>query len=400
VPEIFVNAVNARLVFGIVNATQSVRVSVTGGGSAFARAGRTSVSIDVGRLRAVKWTIRSGTKLHRDELTIKRPRIIGAGAFTIPALPVALVYDPPQDPARSNSVVYTRTTSVGTTLGLTVRRGTSTTAPAVAPNFSEVGIFRQQLEASAAFADVTGNGKVGTALRTIAGIIGKATRNVTTASDGGSTSRRTYTFTESHSCATDTGVQHLGPGRGDRIAYLRNVRLVWVDNGVGTSVQVLGYESFECPSIDQLLSGVAGLDLATAATLVALDPFAGPSGAKALLAADPRFLGLPGIGLLPGLVQTATYQQQLLIENGRFETNTRVVTDDLGAGLLSIVGLAPSESKQVVSTASLSSVAESTESTTVTTALQARTLVAGVRTDLAVFYDRTFGTIAFQDPRP
>src|SRR6185436_2615740 len=128
------------LVFEIVNATQSVHVSARGGGSAFARAGQTSISINVGRLRTVKWTIRSGTKLHRDELTIKRPRIIGVGAFTIPALPVAVVYDPPQDPERSNSVVYTRTTSVGTTLGLTVRGGTSTTAPAVAPNFSESGI--------------------------------------------------------------------------------------------------------------------------------------------------------------------------------------------------------------------------------------------------------------------
>jgi hypothetical protein len=400
VPELSINAVNARLVFEIVNATQSVRVTATGGGSAFARAGATSVALNVGRLRTVKWTISSGGKAHRDELTIKRPRTIGAGAFTIPALPVAVVYDPPQDPAGSNSVVYTRTTSIGTTLGLTVRSATSTTAAAVSPTFSESGIFQQQLEASAAFADVTGNGTVGTVLRTIGRVLGKAKRNVTTSSDGSSTNRRTYTFTESHSCSTDTGVKHLGPGRGDRIAYLRNVRLVWLDNGFSTSLQVLGYDSFECPSIDQLRSGVAGLDPAAAAPLVALDPFAGPLGPKAPLSSDSRFIPLPGIGLLPGLVQTATYQQQLLVEHGRFETSTRIVSDDLGAGLLSVIGLAPSESKQVVSTLSVSSSAETSESTTVTTALTARTLVKGVRTELAVFYDRVFGTIAFQDPRP
>jgi hypothetical protein len=400
VPEIAINAVNARLVFEIVNATQSVRVSVRDGGSAFAPAGRTSLTIDVGRLRTVKWTITSGGKTHRDELTIKRPRIIGAGAFTIPALPVAVVYDPPQDPAGSNSVVYTRTTSTGTTLGLTVRSGTSTSAPAVSPTFSESGIFQQQLEASAAFAEATGNGTVGKALRAIAGVLGKAKRNVTTSSDGSSTNRRTYTFTESHTCSTDSGVKHLGPGRGDRIAYLRNVRLVWLDNGVGTSLQVLGYSSFECPSIDQLRSGVAGLEPAAAAPLIALDPFAGPLGPKAPLASDSRFIPLPGIGLLPGLVQTATYQQQLLVERGRFETNTRIVTDDHGAGLLSLIGMAPSESKQVVSTLAVSSEASSSESTTVTTTLTARTLVKGIRTELAVFYDRVFGTIAFQDPRP
>src|SRR3954453_10507847 len=104
VPQIFVNAVNSTLVFGIVHATQSVRVSVAGVGTAFARAGATSVSIDVGRLDGVRWTIRSGTKAHPDELKIDRPSVIGAGAFTIRALPVAVVYDSPQDPKHSNSV--------------------------------------------------------------------------------------------------------------------------------------------------------------------------------------------------------------------------------------------------------------------------------------------------------
>ncbi len=49
---------------------------------------------------------------------------------------------------------------------------------------------------------------------------------------------------------------------------------------------------------------------------------------------------------------------------------------------------------------SVSNTADTTESTAVSTALQARTLVDGVRTELAVFYDRVFGTIAFQDATP
>jgi len=400
VPQITINAVNARLVFSIFNSTRSVRLSVRERGSTTVPAGRTSIAIDVGRLRTVSWTLTSGTKVHRDELTIKRPKTIGAGAFTIPALPVAVVYDPPQDPERSNSVVYTRTTSIGTTIGLTVRRATSTTAPAVAPEFSEAGIFHQQLQAAAAFAELTGGSTAATALRKIDGVLGKATRNVTTSSESSTSTRRTYTFTESHSCATDADVPHLGPGHTDRIAYLRNVRLVWVDNGSRTFVQVLGFESFECPTIDQLRSGVAALDLAAAAPLIALDPFAGPLGPKAPLGTDTRFLPLAAIGLVPGAVHTATYQQQLLVEHSGVETSTRVVTDDLGAGLLSLVGLAPSESKQVVSTLAVSNVAGTSEATTVTTTLEARTLVAGIHTQLAVFYDRLFGTPAFQDPRP
>jgi hypothetical protein len=400
VPEVFVNAVNARLQFTILHSTQLVRVSVTGGGTAIASAGGASVTVDAGRLDDVRWTIRSGTKVYRDELIVKRPRIIGAGAFTIPALPVAVVYDPPQNPARNNSVVYTRTTSVGTTLGMTVRSGSSTSSSGVSPTFPEVGIFKSQLDASAAFANATGNSAVGTALSKISGALGKATRNVTTSNDGADSFRRTFTFTESHTCSTDSGVQHAGPGHGDRIAYLRNARLVWYSNGAGVSLQFLGYDSFECPTIDQLRSGVAGLDPSAATPLIALDPFAGALGPKAPLATDPRYVALPSIGLLPGLVQTATYQQQLLIEKGHVETSATVKTDDLGAGLLSLVGLAPSQSQQIVSTLSVTNETSTTDSTTVSTTLTARTLVNGIRTELAVFYDRAFGTVAFQDPRP
>jgi hypothetical protein len=184
------------------------------------------------------------------------------------------------------------------------------------------------------------------------------------------------------------------------VAYLRNVRLIWLDDGTNTKLQILGTGALDCPTIDELRSGVADLAPAAAAALIALDPFAGTLGPKAPLATDPRYLGLSGIGLLPGILQTATYTQQLLVENGRTETSTRTVTDDLGAGLLSLIGLAPSETQQVVSTLAISTSVDSTESTTISTALTARTLVDGVRTELAVFYDRVFGNIAFQDPRP
>ncbi|HEY3181741.1 MAG TPA: hypothetical protein VGJ77_02810 [Gaiellaceae bacterium] len=400
VPEVFVNAVNAKLVFGILRSTQSVRVSVTGVGSASVPAGRTSISINVGRLRTVKWTISSGTVVHRDEFTIKRPKVIGAGAFTIPALPVAVVYDPPQDPARSNSVVYTRTTTVATTLGFSVRSSTSSTATAVNPTFSALGIFQQALQGSATFANATGNGAVGAALTKISGALGSAKRNVTTAEDNASTLRRTFAFSEAHGCSLQPGDPHFGPGHSDLIVYLRNVRVIWLDDGTSTALHVLGTGPQDCTTIDQLRSGVADLDPAAAAALIALDPFAGLLGPKAALAADPRYLALTGIGLLPGILNTATYTQQLLLENGHVETSSRIVSDDLGAGLLSLIGLAPSETQQVSSTLSVSNSVDTSEATTVSTALTARTLTEGVRTELAVFYDRAFGTVAFQDPTP
>ena len=399
VPNVFVNAVNTRLSFTIARSTTTVRLTVTGGGTAIAAKGGTSISIDVGKLADVRWRLSSGTKSYGDELTISRPRIIGAGAFTIPALPVGVVYDSPQDPAGTNSVVYTRSTSVGTSVGLTVRSATSTSAAAVQPDFPTVSMFHSQLQATAGFASATGNGGTAAALTKIDGFLGKATRNVNTAEDSSSTSRRTYTFTESHTCAPAADATH-GPGHGDRIAYLKDVKVVWLNNGFSTFLQVIGFGSYECPTIDQLRSGVAGLTPAAAAPLIALDPFAGPLGPKTPLGSDPRFFPLPAIGLLPGLVQSATYQQQLLLDHTASETSSRIVTDDMGAGLLSLVGLAPSQTQQVVSTLAVSNVATTTESTTVTTTLTARTLTAGVRTELSVFYDRLFGNVAFQDPRP
>ena len=400
VPKVFVNAVNSRLTFRIVNATQSVRVSVTGAGSAIVPAGRTSISIDIGRLETARWSISSGLKVYRDQLDIDRPTFIGTGAFTIPALPVGVVYDPPQDPTGSNSVVYTRSTSVSTSLGLSVKSGTSTSSQGITPTFSELGLFQQQLSASSLFFKNTGNGVVAGALDAISGALGKAKRNITSANDSLSTLRRSFTFTESRTCALDRAVQHLGPGHSDMVAYLRNVRVVWFNSGGSTSLLVLGYSTLECTTIDQLRSGVADVPPAAAAALIALDPFAGVGGPKAPLATNPRYLPLQGIGLLPDIVTTATYTQQVQVENSSTETSSRVVTDDLGAGLLSLVGLAPSQSQQVVSTLSVSNSASTVESTSVSTALTARTLVPGVRTELAVFYDRVFGNVAFQDPRP
>jgi len=401
VPHVSINAVNARLVFQLLgNATKSVRLSVSGVGLTIAPAGRTSVAIDVGRLRDVSWSLVSGIKTYRDQLKIDRPRIIGAGAFTIPALPIAVAYDPPQNPAGTNSVVYKRSTSLGISMGFTVGKSTSTTTADTA-QFPVPSVFHQQLVNAAAVETLAGNGVTAAALQQIDRFIGKAQRNVTTKEDGTSTSRRAYTFTEEHSCGLADGVRHLGPGHSDLVVYLRNARVVWFDNGFTTSLQLLGYDAFDCVTIDQLRSGTANLDPAAANALIALDPFAtSPLGPKVPLAADPRYASLPGIGLLPDVVVTATYTQQLLIDNTRSESSARTVTDDLGAGLLSLVGLAPSQSQQVVATLSVGTTLETTDTTTVSTTLTARTLTDGIRTELAVFYDRIFGTVAFQDPRP
>jgi hypothetical protein len=401
VPHAWVNAVNTRLLFHVYNATKSVRVSVTGGGSATVQAGGTTLAVHAGRGHDLRWTITSGLKRYGDELIVDRPRIIGAGAFTIPALPVAVVYDPPQNPAGTNTDVYTRSTSIGVSLGMNFGSSSSTSTSADPPQFADLTMFHQQLQGAAAFETLVGQSTAATALTDIDKYLGSATRNVATKNDNSGSSKRSYTFTDQRGCAIDAGVQHFGPGRSDMIAYLRNARMVWLDNGSTTYLQLLGYGQFECATIDQLRGGLTQLNPATVTALVALDPFAtSPLGPKAQLALDPRFSSLPGIGLLPGIVQTATFTQQLLLDHTSGSAYTRTVTDDLGAGLLSLVGLAPSQSQQIVTTLSVGTTLETTDTTTTSVALTARTLTDGIRTDLALFYDSVFGTVAFQDPRP
>jgi hypothetical protein len=399
VPHEWVNAVNTRLLFHVYNATKSVRVSVAGAGSATVGAGGTTLAVHAGRSHDLRWTITSGLKRYGDELIIDRPRMIGAGAFTIPALPVAVVYDPPQNSAGTNSDVYTRSTSIGVSLGMNFDSSSSTSTAGSPPQFADLTMFHQQLQAAQAFETLVGQSTAATAFGDIDKYLGSATRNVATKNDNAGTSKRAYTFTDQRGCAIDAGIQHVGPGRSDMIAYLRNARMVWLDNGATTYLQLLGYGQFECATIDQLRGGLTQLNPTTVNSLVALDPFA-TNGPKAQLALDPRFVSMPGIGLLPGIVQTATFTQQLLVDNTSSSAYTRTVTDDLGAGLLSLVGLAPSQSQQIVTTMSVGTTLETTDTTTASVALTARTLTDGIRTELSVFYDSVFGTVAFQDSRP
>jgi hypothetical protein len=307
------------------------------------------------------------------------------------------VYDPPQNPTHTNSVLYTRTLSIKTTIGLSVRNSTSTTAPAVNPTFSAEDSFQSVVGALKSLASAAGHDTIAAAFGKIGDAVGKAERNVTTASDSLSTSRRTYSFVEARGCTLRPGVPHAGPGHSDMIDYLRNARVVWVDDGTSTRLLVLGTGAEECATIDNLRAGLTGLPPAAVAGLIALDPFTGSLGPQTPLATNPRYEPKQGIGLDPDVLVTAEYTQQLLVESEHVETSTRIVTDDLSPGLLSIIGVGPSSQQQVTSTLSMSNTAESSEATTVSTKLTATTLVEGARTELAVFFDRVFGTVAFQD---
>src|SRR6185369_13642599 len=102
----------------------------------------------------VAWSVRStttaGTKSYRDTLQLRRPRIIGVGAFTIPALPVAVIYEPPAVGGGSSSQTYTVESSVGNSVRLEFAQGQSTTTPGAPSKFATIGALSSAAESLAA----------------------------------------------------------------------------------------------------------------------------------------------------------------------------------------------------------------------------------------------------------
>jgi hypothetical protein len=115
VGKMLINAVDVGLVFEVVN--RKGDFSVTAGGKTVAApANANSITIDVGRVAKVTWKVQSEGKTHSDQLQIIRPPIVGAGAFTVPAVPVAVLYEPPMDKKKLNQATYAKTKVIGTTI--------------------------------------------------------------------------------------------------------------------------------------------------------------------------------------------------------------------------------------------------------------------------------------------
>jgi hypothetical protein len=84
----------------------------------------------------------------------------------------------------------------------------------------------------------------------------------------------TLTFTEQQTLTTNT--QNGGPGTGDMIFYLANVRVCWFVNNGSVQLALLGWDHVASVSTGSLKTQGAqsGLDPATIQSLLALDPFA------------------------------------------------------------------------------------------------------------------------------
>src|SRR5258708_10808538 len=90
-------AVDVGLEFSVVNRQGNFDVSTFAGPSVSAPPDQNTVVVELGTSASGDFTVTSGSKSFDSDLDIARPTVIGAGAFTIPALPLTIVYDLPVD---------------------------------------------------------------------------------------------------------------------------------------------------------------------------------------------------------------------------------------------------------------------------------------------------------------
>jgi hypothetical protein len=259
----------------------------------------------------VQVTLWSGTSTTQIQLEISRPPIYGAGAFTIPALPMGIVYAPPPGAQNKDYAEYANSISVSTKISTSVSSSSgSKTANAFARSDysgklistadgikSVLSGFMTAGKWSGAdtFSAYAAAAELG--LNLIAGLLSDTTSNTTTTNT---------TTTENDVIVTETDLTDfestpgLGPGLGDRFVYLRNVKVTYLITNGTLSLNVIGDDGIRGFAAQQLISDlqaiqssstpiagpVTGLDAATIQSLLTLDPFIGNPAA---IPNGPRF---------------------------------------------------------------------------------------------------------------
>lgn len=338
--------------------------------------------------------------------SITRPPLLGTGVYTIPVIPIAIIYEPPQDMNNKNTVTYTEVKSVGTTIKTSFSSEDSKTITTDVGYENNLANDLQKLSTiMGTAAPASGPAApyiigVAAALKVIGSGLGSHTATQT---DGIKVqSDHTVTIECSKKDVYPTTL-HKGPGLGDRILTRINAHVAWLANPEGGITLYLLPNStrksfpvslliFELTVPSALQS--SGLKIETVQALVNLDPFA-VSGPDADLP-EPRFCKEESWEI------TWEYEKHEVThivteEDMNATVNFTTRAEDQSPGFLSFLGLGITEEKHVKHTSTHSS---------------SRSMTVGVSVNIAVeffadaeahetyriqsYYDRVFGTFAFK----
>ena len=389
-------------------------------------------------------------------LFVLRPPVLGVGAFTMPALPMTIVYAPPQGKTAQNTQTYSHSQVLTRTLTTSLTTATSTQT---AQAYSASDLIAKASAAIAAVVAIVGTGgaaasgptvvgaleQLGAAVfgpiekdnDSIADALGKAKdelSNLATVLGGfvppttaeqqvGVTTEDDHSVTLTSSSLEQFGSeQRLGPGLGDRIVYLKNVRVVWMAVGGNVDIVVLGYQGIGANGVQDLvqeqqaLAGGAaptlGLDETTISYLLAVDPLhRRPSHrpvAPPVVVTGPPVVGPPRYvpATPPGRSGTGTsaagdvFEASFATTTDQSHTVTRArstVTDVKPAWIPVLFGLADNQETTTVTTFTTATTTDARSEDKLTSTVTLVSTGLDDPYDVKIFYDNTFGTYAILD---
>ena len=396
------NVQNVILQFNVKNRqARDFVLSVPGFPDAHAAQNQDFVTLNVGSASGIDaFTLTCG-KRYISQLPLEIIyQIVGAGAFTMPALPVAIIYAPPPDQSNKNTASwsFSNTTGTSSTLITTQQQGSGTPSlqfniPADLASVIQLVGQDMQLSGDPGTKAVGGTlGVVGRAIALIPSIFGQT--NVSSSVGTTSTQQKVLTLTITEQQTVTTSGQSGGPGSGDLIYYLTNARLCWFANNGLLQLALLGWDRVASVSAGFLRSQGAqsGLDPATIQALLALDPFVA-GGPQAPLT-QPRFELVETTEINAGewkRIETYSFNQQ--------DTNTSVRSSatmiDMKAGWLSFLGFGPERTGTNTISMSFSTSTQNTAGRTVTDTVD---LFAGPTEiySVEIYADVIFGTFAYR----
>jgi hypothetical protein len=392
------------LQFNVTNTTDPWSVTIAGY-TTNAAAGQTSVSVNAWDRTALQWTLQVGGASHQDRLIIQRDvSIPAAGGFTIPVLPVAIIYAPPADSAKKSTASYAQGNTVGTSITYDFSTDTSQT---VEPAFADGSAFRAFLGVVgtalgiAATGDPSAAAADAAASKDITSVLALLPSDTMTEQEGVATDdSSTVTLTYSSTSTIGTTAAGGGPGVGDTIVFFKDVLVAWAYDGGSLQLCPMGWtETVVTASQVQGNPGLVGIATSDQQLLLSLDPFVA-GGPFAQLPED-RFTVPPGVqasieyggGATWIQAYTVTRDQRSLSSQKSYTTDTNTWSP---GEILQMFGMGSSKNQ---TTTTVTTAAGGDISQTVTLSVN---LVSGPADNfvLTIWYDNLFGTWAFQQVQP
>jgi hypothetical protein len=390
-----IHAIRAVLVFRVPNG-----VTLTANGKGV-RSNEGQAVIDVGNAAVVDWKLQSDTYSYADQVLIARPAVSGMGAFTIAALPVSIIYEPPQNAARTNHATV-EFTSESTVIETITNGSGSMTNPRWAGE--EAALMVGKLMASrtpvtsAAWAPITA---VISAL--------SSQPEVTSGIEVNTDHTLSLTMSEHEAITTHA---HSGPGHGDLIAFYRDARVMWGMDAGNVTLTLLDTAGLSILTVDQLRAdraaltsggtAVSGLDRQSLAALIALDPMSRSSQTlvESVLSA-PKLRASRFIKKRPVQINGSTYANKLThvitTSDTRSKLQTTTTVTDSHGGWLTLLGIGSQTAGTTTTKVSLGA-SRTTSSTRTKSSSFMLDAGPGETYTVDVYYDNVFGTFLLRLP--